>query len=76
LKLRSSLLRQAITRLGVDAAGETALRWSPQAVPGASWPDPDDPLSLVSRHLTFRAWTIFAGSTEVQREILAKTLIG
>jgi acyl-CoA dehydrogenase len=77
LKLRSSLLRQAVTRLGVDATPDAAaLKWSPAAVPGASWPDENDPRSFVSRHLTFRAWTIFAGATEVQREIIAKTLIG
>jgi|SRR5665213_44385 len=79
VKLTASRLRQAVTRLGVDALGARALQWSP---PGAlsAGAEPElslEALSIVPRYLDYRAWTIFAGTSEMQREIIAKeTLSG
>jgi acyl-CoA dehydrogenase len=79
LKLRASELRQAITRLGVAAAGEFGLVWEPRR-PLYALDDesivPIELLPLVSTYLNSRANTIFGGSSEIQRDIMAKAMLG
>jgi acyl-CoA dehydrogenase len=74
LKLTGSRLRQAVTRLGVDALGVRAFRLDPADATGqrALATLCADERSILPRHLSFRAWTIFAGTSEVQRDIIAK----
>jgi len=76
LKLRISYIRQEIARLGVELAGKSAIRWgSPAEVVGNTMPDDCSPdWSPVERHLTYRGYTIFAGASEIQREIISKSL--
>jgi alkylation response protein AidB-like acyl-CoA dehydrogenase len=74
LKLRSSLLSQAITALGVEVAGAMILAWNPRRINAlGGYEEPAE--ALLSRHLTFRAWTVFAGASEIQRDIIAKLVI-
>jgi acyl-CoA dehydrogenase len=79
LKLRWSELRQAVTELAVDVAGTDALRWVDERPLYEALqlpPDEEENLSLIPRYLNGRAFTIMGGTTEVQTNILAKTLVG
>jgi acyl-CoA dehydrogenase len=78
LKLRWSEIRQAVTELAVDAAGEDALRWVNERPLYESLqlpPDEEETLALMPRYLNGRAFTIMGGTTEIQTNILAKTLV-
>ena len=78
LKLRGSSLQQAITELQVDMLGTRSLRfYDPEAEP----PDPEEfwPAHVPGRTstaLVMRASTIFGGTTQVQKNILAKLAFG
>jgi acyl-CoA dehydrogenase len=79
LKLRWSEIQQAITKLGVRVLGADALAWErdrpmPEALPASGLDD--DARPLVAQYLNARAYTIFGGSSEVQREILAREVLG
>jgi alkylation response protein AidB-like acyl-CoA dehydrogenase len=75
LKLRGSELMQEATALAMDALGERGIvdRHADGAADAAS-----DEASLVwptARYLNNRAATIFGGSSEIQRNILARALL-
>src|SRR6187401_2717960 len=79
LKLRVSEIRQAVTRLGVEVIGNDGLAVEPvrplyrlNEVPGI----PEEILPVVPEYLNGRAYTIFGGSSEIQREIVAKMVLG
>jgi len=79
LKLRVSEIRQAVTRLGVDVIGHDGLVVEPMRpfyqlnhAPAI----PEEMLPIVPDYLNGRAYTIFGGSSEIQREIIAKMLLG
>jgi alkylation response protein AidB-like acyl-CoA dehydrogenase len=74
LKLRGSELMQEATTLAMDSQGEDALVDHHFGLPGmpaldgaVGWPTP--------RYLNNRAATIFGGSSEIQRNILARALL-
>ena len=79
LKLRWSELQQAITRLAVRALGPDALAWEPgrpmHRHDSAAGLD-DDARPVVAQYLNARAYTIFGGSSEIQREIVARDVLG
>ncbi|MEE2761426.1 MAG: acyl-CoA dehydrogenase family protein [Pseudomonadota bacterium] len=79
LKMRWSSIRQDISELALDAAGEDILRWEPERplydalqLP----PDEEELLGLAPRYLNYRAYTILGGTNEIQAEILGKHLLG
>jgi acyl-CoA dehydrogenase len=78
MKLRFSQLKQQVCALGLDAAGMDAMPWLAQR---PFYEDPHFdlvPEAFVTRssaYLSSRAFTIFAGSSEVQHEILAKQML-
>lgn len=79
LKLRASEIHQAITRIGVEVIGQSALIEEPMRPLYALNHEsllPEAFLTLVPRHLNGRANTIFGGSSEIQREIIAKQVLG
>ena len=79
LKLRGSELEQKLTSLIVEALGTRALRhwqdpsWD-HALSNAIF-DPDDEPGAMGAHLFLRAATIYSGSNEIQRNIIAKRLL-
>jgi acyl-CoA dehydrogenase len=79
LKLRVSEIRQAVTRLGVEVIGNDGLYVEPirplyklNEAPGI----PEQMLPVVPEFLNSRAYTIFGGSSEIQRDIVAKMVLG
>ncbi|MBU3750394.1 MAG: acyl-CoA dehydrogenase [Mycobacterium sp.] len=88
LKILSTELSQAITELAMEAAGPRRRAYQPHAGrpggPIAGYQPPDDgyvsgrPWQAVAplRYLNDRAGSIYAGSNEIQRNILAKATLG
>ena len=79
LKLRNSEIRQAVTRLGADVIGHDALAVEPARPfyrlnhePAV----PEEMLTVMPEYLNGRAYTIFGGTSEIQRDIIAKMMLG
>ena len=80
MKMRGSELTQKVTELTMEAAGLYALPFEQlegtvggSNAPGVATPDEE---GSAPRYMGFRAATIFGGSTEVQKNILAKVSHG
>ena len=74
LKLNTTRLEQEINELSVDVLGYRGLAMEP--VENGSPYRPDFESSVVPRYLNNRAASIFGGSQEVQRNIIAKLVLG
>ena len=74
LKLNSTRLEQAINELSVDVLGYRGFPMNP--VRDGSPDRADFTSSVVPRYLNNRAASIFGGSQEVQRSIIAKMVLG
>jgi alkylation response protein AidB-like acyl-CoA dehydrogenase len=73
LKLKGTELQQAVTELVVDLAGPASL------ASGAADGDTDLPWwtrRSTPLYLNFRKASIYGGSNEVQRQIIARTILG
>ena len=79
-KLLASKARQEIDLLGVDLYGDAGLQLDMlQLVYSDNAPPPLHSMGAqlaAPRYLNSRAWTIFGGSSEVQANIIAKTVLG
>ncbi|WP_216896334.1 acyl-CoA dehydrogenase family protein [Nocardia alni] len=71
LKLRGSELQQAATELLLDIAGPDALPVDAESIASPDWAQRSGP-----GYLNFRKTTIYGGSSEVQRNIIASTILG
>jgi acyl-CoA dehydrogenase len=79
LKLRWSEIRQAIAELAVDAAGVDALRWRHERPLYETLqlpPEEEEIAAALPRYLNSRAFSIMGGTSEIQTNILAKSLVG
>ena len=88
IKTRGTELSQRITELGIEAVGAYGLPFQPHAtapggeVPGYKAPPqnthvgPDYALPVMSKYLNDRAGSIYGGSNEIQRNIMAKAVLG
>jgi len=74
LKLSSTRLEQAINELSVDVLGYAGFAMNP--VPGGNPVRADYASSVVPRYLNNRAASIFGGSQEIQRNIIARLVLG
>ena len=79
LKLRGSELTQRLSRMNVDALGPHALRLDLQEAERG--PQEDDPLPSFAtgrtvEYLRWRALTVAGGTSEIQRNIIAKLVFG
>jgi alkylation response protein AidB-like acyl-CoA dehydrogenase len=79
LKLRGTELQQSILQTGLDVLGRHGPVYQDQALE-ADWHGdfigPDVSAGLIYEHLYRRAATIYSGSNEVQRNIIAKGALG
>jgi alkylation response protein AidB-like acyl-CoA dehydrogenase len=80
VKLVASTLRQKVDELAVDIFGPVGLQLPPERpLYGNAAPEPvgsrEAQLALPT-YLNGRAWTIFGGTNEVQKSIIAKTVLG
>ena len=73
-KLNTNHLEQAINELSVDVLGYRGFAMEPVADGTPVRPDFDS--SILPRYLNNRAASIFGGSQEVQRNIIAKMVLG
>ncbi len=79
LKLLGSEVTQAITELTVEALGYYAAPYElADRAPGSNWSPvgPDAAEGVMGQHLFMRAITIAGGSSEVQKNIIAKMVLG
>ena len=78
IKLHGTELYQEVAETLVDALGPAGIAWDVAALHRADPPPlgPDDAGGIIKDHLYNRAATIFGGSSEVQRNILAKAVLG
>ena len=78
LKLRGSLLMQAWEALRVDAMGPASLPFDASAISGQAHGLPSSTMAATAlpRRFLSRGFTIAGGSSEVQRNILAKQVLG
>lgn len=78
-KILGTELSQRVTELAIEAAGVYGLPLQVDAIqPGVHVPfvGPDYALTVMPRYLNTRATTIYGGSNEVQRGIIAKLVLG
>jgi len=78
LKIRGSELQQALSALQVDIAGPNALPFSPGWLADGfdGWtPAPGYGANIGSFYLDMRKPTIYGGTNEVQKEIIAKAVL-
>ncbi|WP_328188482.1 acyl-CoA dehydrogenase family protein [Marinobacter sp. OP 3.4] len=78
IKITSMETLQRITELGIDVAGTPSLALQLAALTVGSGVEPigdDDALTLMPKYLNNRAASIFGGSNEIQRNIIAKSLL-
>jgi alkylation response protein AidB-like acyl-CoA dehydrogenase len=78
LKVRASETYQDIIEATADALGYAGIAYDPATLHGERPPPlgPDDAAGILRYHLYNRAATIYGGSTEVQRNIIAKSVLG
>ncbi|HUH72584.1 MAG TPA: acyl-CoA dehydrogenase family protein [Mycobacterium sp.] len=71
LKMCGSQLQQAATELLVEVAGPDALPANGEDIASPAWAQSSAP-----RYLNYRKTSIYGGSNEVQRNIIASTILG
>jgi alkylation response protein AidB-like acyl-CoA dehydrogenase len=79
LKLRGTELQQAILQTGLDVLGRHGMVYQHEAL-HAGWNGemigPESSADVIYEHLYRRAATIYGGSSEVQKNIIAKGALG
>ncbi len=78
-KILGTELSQKVTELAIETIGAQAIAFQPEAiVPGAhcSFVGPEYALTVMPRYLNTRATSIYGGSNEIQRGIIAKLVLG
>ncbi len=78
LKLRASEVYQDLIECAADALGHAGIAYDANTLHGEAPPPlgPDDAAGILRYHLYNRAATIYGGSSEIQRNIIAKSALG
>jgi pimeloyl-CoA dehydrogenase large subunit len=80
LKIRGSEIQQAITELLVEVVGPYALPYQPEYLEDERWNEP--PVGpewappLAPAYFNYRKTSIYGGSNEIQKNIIAKAILG
>lgn len=77
-KTRGTELQQAITELALEAVQYSAMPFveNPWLQKNESWPQPDYAVTTAPYYFSMRKGSIYAGSNEIQRNIMAKMVLG
>ncbi len=79
LKIKGTELQQAVTELALVAAGYYALPYVPEALQ-AGWNEapigPEDAAAAAPTHVNWRKASIYGGTNEIQKNIIAKLVLG
>ena len=79
LKIKGSEIQQTIAELQMSALGHYALAWQPEAL-AADWEgEPVGPAyaaPLSGHYFNYRKTTIYGGSNEIQKNIIAQMVLG
>ncbi len=77
LKIMASQLGQELSALKIEALGNYMMPFNTVlALNGEDYVGPEESHTATGRYLNNRASTIFGGSTEVQKNIIAKSVLG
>lgn len=78
LKVKGTIIRQEINDLARRAAGAYAMPFASEALEGsnAALPDPSGAGPVAAQYFNNRKLSIFGGSNEIQRSIIAKVTMG
>ncbi len=79
LKVRGTEIQQAITELVLEAAGPYALPYQPALLDGGGNEAPIGPAwaaTAAPHYFNWRKVSIFGGSNEIQRNVMAKLMLG
>jgi alkylation response protein AidB-like acyl-CoA dehydrogenase len=78
LKIRGTEIQQRISELFVEAAGQYILAYEgPDGFESNKTPaGPDHASDSVAHYLNFRKTSIYGGSNEIQKNIIAKAILG
>jgi alkylation response protein AidB-like acyl-CoA dehydrogenase len=79
LKVRGTDIQQMLTELMLEAAGPNAMAFDPAYLEGAtehSVAGDDEAAPLASDYFNFRKTSIYGGSNEIQRNIIAQMILG
>ncbi|VVO21086.1 acyl-CoA dehydrogenase family protein [Pseudomonas fluorescens] len=78
IKIRGTELYQEVAQALVEALGLAGIAFDPEALHRGGLPPlaPDDAGGILKEHFYNRAATIFGGSSEIQRNIVAKMVLG
>jgi alkylation response protein AidB-like acyl-CoA dehydrogenase len=78
LKTRATELQQAITELALEAVNYAAMPFvqNPWTRVNEPWPQPDHAVTTAPYYFSMRKASIYAGSNEIQRNIMAKLVLG
>lgn len=78
IKIRGTELYQEVAEATVDLMGAAGIAYDPAALHSGGLPPlgPDDAGGILKDHFYNRAATIFGGSSEIQRNIIAKAVLG
>jgi alkylation response protein AidB-like acyl-CoA dehydrogenase len=79
LKVRGTEIQQALSELMLEAAGPLALPFDPAYLAGErghGMTGDDEAAPLASRYFNLRKTSIYGGSNEIQRNIIAQMILG
>jgi len=79
LKVKGTEIQQALTELFMQALGHHALPWQPAALDygyDGEVAGPEHGVSATGDYFNYRKASIYAGSNEIQRNIISKMMLG
>lgn len=76
MKIRGSEIQQRISHIAVEIAGQYALPYQRKLGHNESPAGPDHAVHASAKYFNYRKTTIYGGSNEIQRNIIAKAVLG